>query len=147
MQPASWFISERAAKLRTRPAMRDRASTRRETNNGKLELIGLQKPHDRATTLLTHPKLPILYAALDVDGDRSRGSNVHSFAIDRTSGALKEMNNVSAGGLDATQFKLDVASSTLLVANHDSGDVTTLPVNADGSVGAVVSIQKHSGTG
>lgn len=122
-------------------------AARLDTSNGKLELIGLQKPHDRATTLLTHPKLPVLYAALDVESDRTRGSNVHSFAIDRASGALTEINNVSSGGLDATQFRLDLPSSTLLVANHDSGDVTTLPVNADGSVGAVVSLQKHSGTG
>ena len=122
-------------------------AARLDTSTGKLELIGLQKPHDRATTLLTHPKLPILYAALDVESDRARGSNVHSFAIDPASGALEEINHVSAGGLDSTQFKLDMPSRTLLVANHDSGDVTTLPVNADGSVGAVVSIQKHSGTG
>lgn len=122
-------------------------AARLDTTTGKLEPLGLQKPHARATTLLTHPTLPVLYAALDVDGNRASGSNVHSFAIDPVSGRLSEINNVSSGGLDATQFKLDSTSRTLLVANHDSGDITTLPVKADGSLGAVVSIQKHYGTG
>jgi 6-phosphogluconolactonase len=54
---------------------------------------------------------------------------------------------VGAGGLDATHMDLDVASKTLFVANHGSGDVTALPLQADGSLGKVASSQKDYGTG
>jgi 6-phosphogluconolactonase len=74
-------------------------------------------------------------------------STIHSFAVDQASGSLKLINEVSSGGVDATDMHLDLASSTLFVANHNSGDVSALPLLAGGSLGPAASNQKDYGTG
>jgi 6-phosphogluconolactonase len=122
-------------------------AARLDTRTGHLSPLGLQVELERATWLVTHPSLPVIYAVADSGGGSSTESNIHSFAMDPASGKLTQINKVGAGGLDATHMDLDVASKTLFVANHGSGDVTALPLQADGSLGKVVSSQKDYGTG
>jgi 6-phosphogluconolactonase len=122
-------------------------AARIDTRTGHLSPLGLQVELERATWLVTHPKLPVIYAVADPGGGVSAESNIHSFAVDLASGKLTQLNKAGAGGLDATHLGLDAASKTLFVANHGSGDVTALPLQPDGSLGKVVSSQKDYGTG
>ena len=122
-------------------------AARFDTKTGKLSPLGLQIELERATWLVTHPRLPVVYAVADSGGGMSVESNIHSFTVDQASGKLTQLNKVGAGGLDATHLDLQAASNTLFVANHGSGDVTALPLQPDGSLGKVASGQKTFGTG
>jgi len=42
---------------------------------------------------------------------------------------------------------LDARTDTLLVGNHGTGDVSALPIGADGSLGSVASLARDYGTG
>jgi 6-phosphogluconolactonase len=114
---------------------------------------------ERAQWLLNHPKLPVIYAVANSSGGTGSGadSDIYSLAIDPSSGGLKVLNKVGSGGHDATYLSIDAASSTLFSANHGSdtgeppplrnGSASTLPVNPDGSLGEVASVQEDAGTG
>jgi 6-phosphogluconolactonase len=121
---------------------------RLDTKTGHLSALGLSAQINRASWLVTHPTLPILYTVAQSPSDNpASDSAVISFAIDPESGTLRQIAKTDAGGRDATHMAFDTASKTLFVANHGTGTVTALPVLTDGTLGAVASEQKDFGTG
>ena len=100
----------------------------------------LQKPR----WAVAHPTLPVLYVADDVAG---QDGSVVAYAVDRASGALAKINEADAGGIGTTHLWLDAPSSTLVAANFFSGSATTLALDADGSVGALASTVRETGSG
>ena len=111
---------------------------------GTLDSLGdvaqLQKPR----WAVAHPTLPVLYVANDIAGQDGR---VVAFAVDGASGALTRINEADADGIGTTHLWLDAPSSTLIAANFFSGSATTLAINGDGSVGALASTVKETGSG
>jgi 6-phosphogluconolactonase len=120
---------------------------RLETKTGHLSSLGVAAELERATWLVMNPGLPVIYSVADSGGGFGAESNIYSFAVDQTSGKLREINQVPAGGVDATHLDLDRASNTLFSANFASGNVTALPLLSDGSLGPMASSQKGSGSG
>jgi 6-phosphogluconolactonase len=110
---------------------------------GRLSPPELRVQLPRATWLIRHPRLPVIYAAADGGTE----SNILGFEVEPSSGKLTQLSQAGAGGLDATHLAFDATSNTLFVANHGSGTVTALPVRPDGHLGAVSSSQKDYGTG
>ena len=122
-------------------------AARFNARTGQLSPARLQVQLPRATWLVSHPRLPIVYAAADAGAGSAAESNIVGFEIAPASGKLTQLGQVGAGGVDATHLVFDGASNTLFVANHGSGDVTAVPVRPDGQLGAVASSQKDYGTG
>lgn len=120
---------------------------RLDPRTGHLTPLGLQFEARRATWQLANPRRPVIYTVADSGGGATTESVIYSLQVNANTGALKPLSRSGAGGLDATHLALDSVSGTLFVANHGSGDVTALPVQADGSIGSVVSTQKTTGTG
>ena len=122
-------------------------AARLDPRTGQLSPLGLTVELERATWLVTHPSLPVLYSVAQSPGGMAANSTIYSFAIDKASGTLRQLNAVDAGGRDATHLDLDPKSQTLFSANFGSGNVTALPINPDGTLGPVESEQKDYGTG
>ena len=123
-------------------------AARLDANTGRLSPLGLTVELPRATALLRHPTLPVIYSsAADSAAGRAVDSILYSFEVDGASGKLREINTVDAGGRDATALALDASTNTLFSANHGSGNVTLLPLHPDGSLGAVVSDVNEYGAG
>jgi len=122
-------------------------AARLDIASGHLAPLGLSVELPRATWLMSHPTLPVLYSVADSGGGMQANSAIYSFGVDLTSGNLREINHVDAGGRDATALGLDMPSHSLLSANHGSGDLSALPLQSDGSLLPVASIQKDYGTG
>ena len=93
---------------------------------------------------VANPTLPIVYVANDVAG---KDGSVIAYGVNRDTGALTRINEVDAGGIGTTHLWLDAPSSTLIAANFFSGSATSLAVNTDGSVGALASTVKETGSG
>jgi 6-phosphogluconolactonase len=129
------------------PAPQGIYAARLDVKTGHLTPLGLQVELQRATWLVTNPSLPVIYSVASGPGGLAAESEMHSFAVDAASGKLRELNKVGTGGKDATHVAVDGTLKALFIANHGSGDVTVLPLNADGSLGPVASDQKTSGTG
>ena len=111
---------------------------------GRLTDLGTVAQLTKPRWAVANPGLPILYVADDVAG---KDGTVVAYAVNRDSGALTKINEADAGGIGTTHLWLDAPSSTLIAANFFSGSATTLPLAADGSVGAVASTVKETGSG
>jgi 6-phosphogluconolactonase len=120
---------------------------RLDVRTGHLSAPALGIKLERATWLLTHPKLPILYSVASSGEGLQANSDIYSLSVDPASGKLRTINKVDAGGRDATALDLDAHSSSLLAANYGSGSVTALPILSDGSLGPVASSQSETGSG
>ncbi|HWZ83512.1 MAG TPA: lactonase family protein [Terriglobales bacterium] len=81
----------------------------------------------------------------DYKGEKSGG--VSAFAIDRATGKLTFLNEVSSHGADPCHLSFDKTGKYLLVANYTGGSVAVFPVLADGRLGEASSVIQHSGHG
>ena len=115
-----------------------------DTATGKLSEIGVVAQGPKSTWVSAHPQLPALYS---VDDDNTREGSVTAYAVNRTTGALTKMNAVPAGGSGTTNLWLDERATTLLAANFGGGSVSSITVNADASLGSLISTIKETGSG
>ncbi|SDD65494.1 6-phosphogluconolactonase [Massilia sp. PDC64] len=115
-----------------------------DPGSGALAAIGPVAQGARSTWTVAHPHLPVLYA---VDDDNARPGRVIAYAIDRATGALAMAGAVSAGGNGTTFLALDATARTLLAANFASGSVSSIALDPDGRLGALVSTRVETGSG
>jgi len=97
--------------------------------------------------LKIHPSGKFLYTVNEVatfDGKRSGG--VTAFALDVQGGKLTRLNQQPSGDTGPCHLTVDATGKFVLVAHYGGGSTSVLPINDDGSVGAVVSRIKHNGS-
>ncbi|MFO1483928.1 MAG: lactonase family protein [Verrucomicrobiaceae bacterium] len=113
---------------------------------------GTLKPLKRATGvqnpffIALSPDKRFLYA---IDAEKFGGEEdefVAAFAIEGRGGDLRLLNRQSARGTASCFLDVDPTGKTVLVANYNSGNVASLPVKSDGSLGESVSFFQHSGS-
>jgi 6-phosphogluconolactonase len=117
---------------------------RLDETSGTLSVIGTVAQGPKSTWVLPHPFLPVLYG---VDDDNTHEGSIIAYKVNRATGALDRMNAVASGGRGTTNLTLDAPSMTLLAANYASGSVSSVPLDADGRVGARVSTIAETGSG
>ena len=71
---------------------------------------------------------------------------VAAYAIEGRTGRLKLLNRQSTRGTASCYLDVDATGKTVLVANYSTGNIASLPVNADGSLGEAVSFFQHAGS-
>ena len=81
---------EQAQQEQARSSPQGIYAARLDTKTGHLSPLGLQVELERATWLVTHPSLPVIYTVADSGGGLSAESNIHSFAVDPASGTLTQ---------------------------------------------------------
>ncbi|HKR43971.1 MAG TPA: lactonase family protein [Paraburkholderia sp.] len=120
------------------------SALRFDVTTGELTPIGPVAQGLKSTWVAAHPVLPVLYA---VDDDRDKEGSITAYAVDRGNGSLARINDVLTGGRGTTFLRFDTPSSTLLGANYNSGSVSSVAVNRDGSVGTLESTIAETGSG
>lgn len=99
------------------------------------------------TYLTLAPNRRFLYAVSETQTFRGApGGGVSSFAIDPHTGGLKLLGQQPSGGGAPCYISLDHSTKAALVANYVGGNVSILPVAADGQLGAPTTDQ-HTGSG
>lgn len=94
--------------------------------------------------LIRHPQLPVIYAA----AENSPGQGlVQAYVLNERSGKLESFGQASSGGSGPTYLWLDAPSKTLFIANFGSGSISSLPVQADGSLGTLGHTLTATGSG
>lgn len=73
-------------------------------------------------------------------------NKVAAFKLEGRSGNLQLLNRVPSKGSASCYLDVDATDKAVVVANYSSGDVVSLPVNDDGSLGEPVSYFKHEGS-
>ena len=87
-----------------------------------------------------------LYAVNEIAsyGSNKSGS-VTAFAVDRASGALKQLNVVDSGGSTPCFVSVDPSGKFLLVANYIGGSYSVTRIKPDGSLGETTDVVKPGG--
>jgi 6-phosphogluconolactonase len=81
--------------------------------------------------LAWNPSVTNLYAL-----DEATAGRVAAYSIDKTTGALTHLNDVSSTGNGPAHVSVDATGKWVMVANYGDGTVAVLPTMADGSLGA-----------
>lgn len=104
--------------------------------------------------LATNANQTILYSANETDrinptSGASDGKQMHgtvsSYAIDRKTGSLKQLNTVDSGGAGPTYIAVHPSQKYLLVANYFGGSIAVLPILQDGTLGRASDVKIDSG--
>lgn len=118
-----------------------------DESSGDIVSLGAVAEVERPTWVLTDPVRPVLYAVSEVGNAGDRIADVLSFSVRKDDGSLAPLSRTSSCGGGATHLALHPAGSRLFVANFGRGEVATLPVAEDGSLGTALSVQTTYGSG
>jgi 6-phosphogluconolactonase len=115
--------------------------------SGALSEPALAAALSNPSFLCVHPAHTHLFAVSEIsDFKAERSGAVSAFAIDRTDGALRLLNQQHSGGAGPCHISIDKEGKNVLVANYGSGSVAVLPVAADGHLLPPASVVQHSGS-
>jgi 6-phosphogluconolactonase len=90
------------------------------------------------------PTHRFLYAVSEYNDDKSA---LTAFSIDSSTGKLKLLNTVPAGGNGAVHVSIDATGRSALVANYFAGNVAVRRIREDGSLGEQTGFDQHTGHG
>jgi 6-phosphogluconolactonase len=115
--------------------------------SGKLTPVGatgLVAETPNPSFLAVDPSRHFLYAVNEsVPGEKN--GMVSAFSIDRKTGKLTFLNQVSSGGSGPCHISVDHTGKYVLIANYDSGSVAAFPVLHGGRLGEASAFVQHSG--
>jgi len=109
---------------------------------GALVSEGLVAEYNNPSFITLHPNKKFLYSVSETNAGK-----VAAFAIDAATGKLTKLNEKLAKGDAPCHVALDRTNKNLIVANYTSGNFTSYPINADGSLGEPTASVQHTGKG
>jgi 6-phosphogluconolactonase len=119
-----------------------------DAETGKLGAAELAAETANPSFVALDPKQRFLYAVGELDKFEGKKSGcVTAYAIDRASGALKQLNQKPSHGAAACHLVVDKAGKHVLVANYTGGNATVLAIEDDGRLGEETAFVQHTGKG
>jgi len=97
--------------------------------------------------VIAHPGGQWLYAVSETDAGGGAPGSVWALRMDREPWSLTPINQQISGGDWPCHLELDPSGRWLLVSNYGSGTVGVLPIQPDGSLGALADLVEHHGGG
>lgn len=102
---------------------------------------------ERPGFLAIHPQGEMLYAVgREAGGGGAPKGIAAAFAIDRSTGGLRERNRSGTAGRGAAHVAVNSAATGLAAVNYGDGNTVSLSIQSDGRVGELVSDLRHSGS-
>ena len=117
-----------------------------DTTTGKLKPIHRTAGAENPFFLALSPNKKFLYSIHAKQFGGKENEQVAAYEVVGLTGELKLLNRQSAEGRAACYLDVDATGKAVLVANYSSGSVASLPINADGSLGAPASFVQHTGS-
>jgi 6-phosphogluconolactonase len=115
--------------------------------SGMTEPIGLAAETQNPSFLAVDSNGKFLYAVNEVDiFNGAMTGGVSTFAIDRDSGKLTLLQQLSSAGAGPAHISLDKTGRYVLVANYDGGNIAVFPINKDGQLGPRTAFVQHAGS-
>jgi 6-phosphogluconolactonase len=116
-----------------------------DAGSGKLEPLGQVGQLVNPSFLAVDRDFHHMYAVSEVEGNTNGG--VGSFTIDRKSGKLSAINSVGSAGVAPCHLSVDHTGKMLVVANYTTGQVSSFPIENDGKLGDISSVESAHGSG
>ena len=119
-----------------------------DAKTGKLTSMGLEAATPDPTFLALHPNGKYLYAVNEVNTFQGQpAGSVTAYSIDKASGKLTQLNQVSTKSPGPCHLIVDATGKTLMVANYAGGSFTSYLIGADGKLSEATSFIQEHGTG
>ena len=116
-------------------------------SDGVLKPVGLVAKTVNPSFITTDPGGRFLYAVNEVDTFQNKPAGAISvFAINRETGKLKLLQQISSLGAAPAHMSLDRSGRYLMVANYNGGNVAVFPVHSDGKLGAQTAFIQDTGS-
>lgn len=122
---------------------------RYDAASGGVTPLGLAAESVNPSFLAVSSDHKFLYAVNETGehkGQKNSGG-LSAYRIDRATGKLILLNEVSSAGADPCYLSLDKTGKFLLVANYTGGSVAVFPVEKDGRLGERTAFVQHQGKG
>ncbi|MGZ8540965.1 MAG: lactonase family protein [Chitinophagaceae bacterium] len=85
--------------------------------------------------------------AVHENASSGKGGELSAFSFDKEKGTLTLINKQPTQGDHPCYVEADKTGKWVFAGNYSSGSLSVLPVNADGSLGAVITHIAHAGSG
>ena len=118
-----------------------------DSSSGTLTPRGSYAGVANPTFAIVHPNGQWLYAVSETDAGSGAPGSVWALRMTREPWGLEPINQQPSGGDAPCHLELDPSGRWLLVSNYSSGSVGVLPIQADGSLGALADLIQHHGSG
>lgn len=116
-------------------------------SSGELKHVANTRGVVNPSFLALAPSRRYLYAVNEVGEFAGKKSGaVSAFAVDQRTGELRLLNQQPSLGADPCYVEVDAGGKFVLIANYTGGNVTVLPVERDGSLGAATDMQQNRGS-
>ncbi|MBC8109974.1 MAG: lactonase family protein [Verrucomicrobia bacterium] len=113
-----------------------------DTKTGDFKLGSTAKTSN-PSYLTVSPDQKFVYA---VGENGNNGGSLVSFAFDKQTGTLTELNRRSSGGKSPCYVTIDKTGKWIFTGNYSSGTVALLPVNEKGMVDSASIVFQHEGS-
>ncbi len=117
-----------------------------DSKQGKLKPLHRTTGVEHPFFLALSPDKKFLYSIHAKEFSGKENEHVAAYELVGRTGELKLLNRQSAKGTAACYLDVDRTGKAVLVANYTSGSVASLPIKADGSLGAKASFFQHKGS-
>ena len=122
-------------------------SYRFDPASGTATPLGLAAKTQNPSFLAASSDGRFLYAVNEVSTLNGQAvGGVSAFAVDRSTGKLTLLNQVSSLGAGPAHLALDWTGKYLLVANYDAGSAVAFPIQSDGTLGPHTAFVQHTGS-
>ncbi|MES1256921.1 MAG: lactonase family protein, partial [Acidobacteriota bacterium] len=119
-----------------------------DAKTGRMAPLGLVAETPNPTFLAVHPNGKYLYAINEINSYQGKkAGSVTSYSIDKASGKLTQLNQVSSASPGPCHVAVDATGKAVLVANYAGGSFASFPVQADGKLGEAASFIQLEGSG
>jgi 6-phosphogluconolactonase len=115
-----------------------------DSKTGSLTPLGLAVETINPAHVWAHPNGRFVYTSNWEDG--TPGDHISAFAVDRRTGMLKLINQVSARGDRANQVVLDPSGKLAATVTYNSGTFSLFGVEPDGKLTDAFYTDQHTGT-
>ena len=118
-----------------------------DPSSGGLSDVSLAATTDNPSFLAVAADNRYLYAVNEINKfNGGETGAVTTFGLDRTSGKLRQLQQVSSLGPGPAHLSIDRSGKYLLVANYDGGSIAVFPIQKDGTLGTRTAFVQHSGS-
>jgi 6-phosphogluconolactonase len=115
---------------------------------GELKAVGATKGVVNPSFLALDPRRRYLYSVNEVsEFAGSPGGAISAFSVNQNTGGLRLLNQQPSMGGAPCYVTVDRAGKFALVANYSGGNVSVLPLERGGKLGAATDVARHRGSG